>query len=72
MFTNEPTASLDAESGHTVMELLREVALAPDRAVIIVTHDTRIFEFADVIHHMSDGRIERIEGKSTTLSEAHA
>ena len=69
---DEPTASLDAEAGHTVMELLREVALAPDRGVIIVTHDTRIFEFADVIHHMSDGRIERIEAKSVAPSEAHA
>jgi putative ABC transport system ATP-binding protein len=69
---DEPTASLDAEAGHTVMELLREVALAPDRSVIIVTHDTRIFEFADVIHQMSDGRIERIERKSITPAEAHA
>ena len=69
---DEPTASLDAEAGHTVMELLREVALAPDRGVIIVTHDTRIFEFADVIHHMSDGRIVQIEGKAATPVEAHA
>ena len=69
---DEPTASLDAEAGHTVMELLREVALAPDRSVIIVTHDTRIFEFADVIHQMSDGRIERIERNPTTPAEAHA
>jgi len=53
------------------MELLREVALAPDRSVIIVTHDTRIFEFADVIHQMSDGRIERIEQKSPTPLKAH-
>jgi putative ABC transport system ATP-binding protein len=69
---DEPTASLDAEAGHTVMELLREVALAPDRGVIIVTHDTRIFEFADVIHHMSDGRIDRIERKSIAPTEIHA
>jgi putative ABC transport system ATP-binding protein len=68
---DEPTASLDAEAGHTVMELLREVALAPDRSVIIVTHDTRIFDFADVIHQMSDGRIERIERNSTTPHDAH-
>jgi putative ABC transport system ATP-binding protein len=69
---DEPTASLDAEAGHTVMELLREVALAPDRGVIIVTHDTRIFEFADVIHHMSDGRIVHIDGKAAAPVEAHA
>jgi putative ABC transport system ATP-binding protein len=67
---DEPTASLDAEAGHTVMELLREVALAPDRGVIIVTHDTRIFDFADVIHHMSDGRIDRIERKAAVPQES--
>ena len=37
--------------------MLREVALAPDRAVIVVTHDDRIFPYADRIAHMADGRI---------------
>ena len=54
---DEPTASLDAAAGLAVMRLLREVALAPDRAVIVVTHDDRIFPFADRIAHMADGRI---------------
>ena len=58
---DEPTASLDAASGHQVMELLREIALAPGRAVVIVTHDNRIFEFADVIHRMADGRVTAVE-----------
>ncbi|HEY1067024.1 MAG TPA: ABC transporter ATP-binding protein [Pirellulales bacterium] len=58
---DEPTAALDAHSGRTVMELLREVALQPDRAVIIVTHDSRVFDFGDRIIHMSDGSVERIE-----------
>ena len=44
-----------------VMQLLREVALGPQRALIIVTHDTRIFPFADRIAHMDDGRIDRFE-----------
>ncbi|NDC64434.1 MAG: ABC transporter ATP-binding protein, partial [Planctomycetia bacterium] len=52
---------LDAASGHQVMELLRETALAPGRAVVIVTHDNRIFEFADVIHRMADGRVTAVE-----------
>jgi putative ABC transport system ATP-binding protein len=56
---DEPTASLDAESGHAVMELLRGVAVSPDRAVVIVTHDNRIFQFADSITYMEDGRIVR-------------
>jgi putative ABC transport system ATP-binding protein len=54
---DEPTASLDAKSGRRVMDLLREVALAPDRAVIIVTHDNRVFDLADRIIGMEDGRI---------------
>ena len=58
---DEPTAALDAHSGHTVMELLRKVAVQPGRAVIVVTHDNRVFEFGDRIIHMSDGRIERVE-----------
>lgn len=61
LICDEPTASLDAASGHTVMELLRDVALAGDRSVIVVTHDSRIFEFADRINHMADGRITRTE-----------
>jgi len=57
---DEPTASLDAESGHNVMELLRGVALEgdQDRSVIVVTHDNRIFDFADSIARMSDGVVE--------------
>ena len=54
---DEPTAALDARSGRRVMDLLREVALATDRAVIVVTHDNRIFDLADRILAMEDGRI---------------
>ena len=54
----ERAASLDAETGHAAMQLMREIASGPDRAVIVVTHDTRIFEFADYLATMSDGRIE--------------
>jgi putative ABC transport system ATP-binding protein len=58
VISDEPTASLDAETGHEVMELLGQVASGADRAVIVVTHDNRIFPFADYIATMSDGRIE--------------
>ena len=54
---DEPTAALDARSGRRVMDLLREVALGADRAVIIVTHDNRIFDLADRILAMEDGHI---------------
>ncbi|MCE9580967.1 MAG: ABC transporter ATP-binding protein [Planctomycetes bacterium] len=54
---DEPTSSLDHETGHKVMELMREVAAGADRALVVVTHDARIFEFADRIARMDDGRI---------------
>jgi len=54
---DEPTAALDAASGMRVMELLRDVALSPERAVLIVTHDNRIFSLADRIIGIEDGRI---------------
>jgi putative ABC transport system ATP-binding protein len=60
---DEPTAALDAHSGQVVMELLREVALGEDRAVIVVSHDNRVYKFGDRIVHMSDGRIEKVESK---------
>lgn len=61
LICDEPTASLDAATGHTVMELLRDAAMTGERAVIIVTHDNRIFDLADRIHHMDDGVITRVE-----------
>jgi putative ABC transport system ATP-binding protein len=61
---DEPTAALDARSGQTVMELLRRVAVQPGRAVIVVTHDNRVFGFGDRIAHMSDGRIEQVEERT--------
>jgi len=58
---DEPTAALDAASGRTVMSLIREVAVQPDRAVIVVTHDSRVYDFGDRIVSMNDGGIEKIE-----------
>jgi putative ABC transport system ATP-binding protein len=54
---DEPTAALDAQNGEIVLELFRNVARSPDRAVIIVTHDNRIFSYADRIARMDDGEI---------------
>jgi len=62
---DEPTASLDAEAGQAVMRLLSTMAAAKDRAVIIVTHDTRIFSFADRIAHMADGRVSHVDSGET-------
>jgi putative ABC transport system ATP-binding protein len=54
---DEPTSNLDHETGRSMMEVLRSVAKSPDRALIVVTHDTRIFDFADRIARMDDGKI---------------
>jgi putative ABC transport system ATP-binding protein len=57
---DEPTSALDADTGHKVIELLRAIALDASRVLIIVTHDARIFAFADRIAMMDDGRIMNI------------
>jgi putative ABC transport system ATP-binding protein len=60
---DEPTSALDAETGYAVMELLRNVAVREDRAVIVVTHDNRVFDFADRIAYMNDGQIVKTESQ---------
>lgn len=54
---DEPTAALDQETGKTVMELLKSSSTRFDRAVIVVTHDNRIYDFADRITEIQDGII---------------
>ena len=63
---DEPTSALDSETGHKVMEIMRDVALGTGRALVVVTHDSRIFEFADRIARMEDGRITGIETSRAT------
>ncbi len=58
---DEPTAALDHKSGESVMQLLATSAVHPDRAVVVVTHDNRVFHFADRIAHMDDGVITHTE-----------
>jgi putative ABC transport system ATP-binding protein len=54
---DEPTASLDGDTGRKIVEFVKSSILNDHRAILIVTHDARIFEFADRIVHMEDGRI---------------
>jgi putative ABC transport system ATP-binding protein len=67
---DEPTSALDHETGRAVMDLLTKVAVREDRAVIVVTHDSRVFEFADRIAHMDDGRIVKTEAPQEALFTA--
>ena len=57
---DEPTAALDHATGESVMELLASSAVKPDRAVVVVTHDSRVFHHADSIARMDDGRIVEV------------
>ena len=54
---DEPRSALDHETGHKVMELLHDVVVVVDRALVVVTHDSRIFEFAHRIAGMDGGHI---------------
>lgn len=57
---DEPTSALDQVAGLVVMNMLKEQAMSPNRAIIVVTHDKRTFKFATRIAHINDGRIESI------------
>lgn len=58
---DEPTAALDHATGETVMKLIAANAVHPDRAAVVVTHDARVLQYADVVAHMDDGKIVRTE-----------
>jgi putative ABC transport system ATP-binding protein len=57
ILADEPTAALDSTSGQLVMDLLRSLASQHERAVVIVTHDSRTFRYADRIVAIEDGRL---------------
>jgi putative ABC transport system ATP-binding protein len=57
ILADEPTASLDAKTGHNALELLRELTVKSGKTVIVVTHDPRILQFADRILHMENGKL---------------
>jgi len=57
---DEPTASLDGDTGRRIVDFVKRNVLNDKRCIIIVTHDSRIFEYADKIMKMEDGRITGI------------
>lgn len=58
---DEPTASLDGDTGRRIVDFVKNNILTEKRCIIIVTHDSRIFEYADRIMKMEDGRIVAVE-----------
>lgn len=69
---DEPTASLDGDTGRKILEFVKTEVLNERRSILIVTHDARIFEFADRIVHMEDGRVVGTEpgGSAAASKEA--
>ena len=61
LILDEPTASLDGETGRRILSFVQANVLTATRAILIVTHDSRIYEYADRIMHMEDGRITGLE-----------
>ncbi len=69
MLADEPTAALDKVSGRAIMEKLRDLAKR-GRAVVIVTHDSRVVEYADRIVHIEDGRVRESDPVSLEYSDS--
>ena len=69
ILADEPTASLDKQSGRDVVELIQELAREDGAAVVLVTHDNRILDVADRILHLEDGHMRSL---TEAVSEALA
>jgi putative ABC transport system ATP-binding protein len=65
---DEPTSALDADNGQIVMGMFAEIAVAGDRALVVVTHDARIFHFADRIVRMDDGLVADVRAQTSDRS----
>ncbi|MGC1388520.1 MAG: ABC transporter ATP-binding protein [Steroidobacteraceae bacterium] len=61
LILDEPTASLDGETGRNIVKFVRDHILTDQRCILIVTHDSRIYEFAHRIMRMEDGKMAGVE-----------
>lgn len=68
VLADEPTAALDSHTGRAVMEMMRSLAHEHGRAVVIVTHDPRVLEFADRTITIEDGSISTRPQESPVLA----
>ncbi len=60
LILDEPTASLDGDTGRNIVSFIKAELLTPERVIVIVTHDSRIYEFANRVINMEDGKITGI------------
>jgi putative ABC transport system ATP-binding protein len=69
VLADEPTAALDGERAGIVMDLLRKVAVDQQAAIVVVTHDDKIFDRLDHIFSLRDGVLDTQFGKEQQLNE---
>lgn len=65
LIMDEPTASLDGDTGQAILSFVHKNILNKDRCILVVTHDDRIYEFATRILKMEDGRLGTSEGRAS-------
>ncbi|CAB3656387.1 ABC transporter ATP-binding protein YtrE [Paraburkholderia phenoliruptrix] len=61
LILDEPTASLDGDTGRSIIDFVKHKILNAHRCIVIVTHDSRIFDYADRVMHMEDGKLKTID-----------
>jgi putative ABC transport system ATP-binding protein len=69
VLADEPTAALDTANGHSIMEVLAGIAKERHRAVLVVTHDTRLASFADRMRFIEDGRLVEQPRPASTVRQ---
>ena len=69
LILDEPTASLDGDTGKAIVEFVRREILTDSRCIVIVTHDARIYEFAHRILRMEDGQLKGIENGDSIFGD---
>ncbi|BAP88248.1 ABC-type antimicrobial peptide transport system ATPase component [Burkholderiales bacterium GJ-E10] len=69
LILDEPTASLDGDTGRTIVDFVRKEILNRTRSIVIVTHDARIYEFANRILRMEDGRLKGVQDGDSIVGD---
>jgi putative ABC transport system ATP-binding protein len=69
LIMDEPTASLDGDTGRTIVSFVHRNLLNENRCIIVVTHDDRIYEFATRILHMEDGQLVQVKDAAVAIGK---
>ncbi|MCB1378315.1 MAG: ABC transporter ATP-binding protein [Alphaproteobacteria bacterium] len=70
ILADEPTAALDSHRAGIVMDLLGQVAAEQQAAILVVSHDEKIFDRFERIYHLRDGRLDAVTGKAPATASA--